>query len=333
MRFGRRLQLFTKLILPVGMLGIAIIIGVIGFMLIEKYNFLDALFMTVITVAAVGFQEVHPLSPAGQVFTMLLIFVNLGLFTYFIALLTRYFLDGEWLRQYKTVKMIDKLENLENHVIVCGFGRNGKEAAQVLHDNHIPFMVIESKIDLESASEFEVKYFLKDDATKDETLIEAGIKKAKAIITTLPVDADNLFVVLTSRQLNSNIAIISRASQDSSVSKLKIAGANNVIMPDKIGGAHMATLVMIPDVVEFISLLTMRNNEAFKVEELVVEKSHMIGDLDLWKNTGCTVLGVKIGQDYLINPPPDYYINPGERVIVMGSELQIDMAKEKLDDR
>lgn len=333
MRFGRRLQLFTKLILPVGMLGIAIIIGVIGFMLIEKYNFLDALFMTVITVAAVGFQEVHPLSPAGQVFTMLLIFVNLGLFTYFIALLTRYFLDGEWLRQYKTVKMIDKLENLENHVIVCGFGRNGKEAAQVLHDNHIPFMVIESKIDLESASEFEVKYFLKGDATKDETLIEAGIKKAKAIITTLPVDADNLFVVLTSRQLNSNIAIISRASQDSSVSKLKIAGANNVIMPDKIGGAHMATLVMIPDVVEFISLLTMRNNEAFKVEELVVEKSHMIGDLDLWKNTGCTVLGVKIGQDYLINPPPDYYINPGERVIVMGSELQIDMAKEKLDDR
>ncbi len=313
-----------------GFLGIAIVIGVIGFMLIEKYNFLDALFMTVITVAAVGFQEVRPLSPAGQVFTIVLIFINLGLFTYFIALLTRYFLDGEWLNQYKSVKMLNKIEHLHNHVIVCGFGRNGKEAAQVLHDNHIPFVVVESKTDMPSDMGFVVSHFLKGDATKDEILIEAGIKRAKAIITTLPVDADNLFAVLTARQLNASISIVSRASQDSSVSKLKIAGANNVIMPDKIGGAHMATLVMIPDVIEFISLLTTRNNEAFRVEELLVENNNVIGELDLWNSTGCTILGIKIAHDYLINPPPDYYISPGEKIIVMGSQSQIDLAKEKL---
>jgi len=327
MHMRQRLFILSKLMVPIRLLGIAIVIGVFGFILIEHYSFLDALYMTVITVAAVGFQEVHPLSPGGKVFVIVLIFFNLGLFTYFIALLTRFFLDGEFIKQYKLVKMHDKIETLSDHVIICGFGRNGKEAAQVLHANHIPFVVVEEREEADGSKDPEVKFRIKGNATRDEVLVEAGIKSARALICTLPVDADNVFAVLTAKQLNPKIRIISRASQDSSVNKLKVAGANNVIMPDKIGGAHMATLVMIPDVLEFIELLTTRSNEQFKVAELLAQKSSVIGELDLWQSTGCTILGIKNPTEYILNPPPDYYLSPGERLIVMGNEQGISDAR------
>ncbi len=325
----KRLNLFKGLYPPLLLLGVLIFIGTIGYVLIEKFNFLEALYMTVITIASVGFQEVKPLSEAGRIFTIFLILINLGLFTYFITLLSRYFFDLEFIKKYKQIKMENKIQQLNKHVIICGFGRNGKESAQVLHDNKIPFVVLEEKNELDADLDFEVTHFMKGDATKDEVLLEAGIKNARALITTLPVDADNLFVVLTAKQLNPEITVISRASQDSSVNKLKIAGATNVIMPDKIGGAHMATLVMLPDVVELLSLMSTKNSDAFKVAELQAQKSISLSELDLWKKTNCTILGIKNqGNNYTVNPPSSYHINPGERLIVMGSEEQISAAKK-----
>jgi voltage-gated potassium channel len=325
----KRLYLFKGLLQPLLLLNSLILVGTIGYMLIEHYSFLDALFMTVITIASVGFNEVKPLSEAGQVFTILLILVNLGLFTYFITLLSRYFFDMELVKKYKMIKMENSIQKLQNHVIICGFGRNGKESAQVLHDNKIPFVVLEEKADLETDLPFEVKYFIKGDATKDEVLLEAGINNAKAIIITLPVDADNLFVVLTAKQLNPKVTIISRASKDSSIKKLKIAGASNVIMPDKIGGAHMATLVMLPDVVELISIMSTKNNSDFRVAELKTQQSISLAELDLWKKTNCTILGIKDATGhYTINPSSSYQINAGQSMIVMGSDAQIANAKK-----
>jgi voltage-gated potassium channel len=325
----KRLNLFKGLFPPLLLMGVLILIGTIGYILIEKFNFLEALYMTVITIASVGFQEVRPLSESGRIFTIFLILINLGLFTYFITLLSRYFFDLEFIKKYKQIKMENKILQLNNHVIICGFGRNGKESAQVLHDNKIPFVVLEEKNELDTDLDFQVIHFMKGDATKDEVLLEAGIKNARALITTLPVDADNLFVVLTAKQLNPGMTVISRASQDSSVNKLKIAGATNVIMPDKIGGAHMATLVMLPDVVELLSLMSTKNSDAFKVAELQAQKSISLSELDLWKKTNCTILGIKDqGNNYTINPPVSYHINPGERLIVMGSEEQINEAKK-----
>lgn len=312
--------LFTPFLLMVGL----IILGITGYNIIEHYTFLEALYMTIITIASVGFSEVKPLSEAGRVFTIFLIVVNLGLFTYFITLLSRYFFNPEFIAKNKKLNMENKIKQLQNHVIICGFGRNGKESAQVLHDNTIPFVVLESKNELEKDLNFEVPYFIKGDATKDEALLEAGIHNARAIITTLPLDADNLFVVLTARQLNPGINIISRASQDSSVKKLKIAGAGNVIMPDKIGGAHMATLVMLPDVAELLSIMSTTTNSGFRVAEIKARKSVSLNDLNLWKKTNCTILGIKNEDNqYTINPPPSYCINPGQSIIVMGSEEEI----------
>ncbi len=324
MYLNKQLKLFVGLFPPIIYLTVLVFVGTIGYMLIEDYYFLEALYMTVITIASVGFSEVKPLGEAGRIFTISLILINLGLFTYFITLLSRYFFDIDFIKAYKLAKMENKIQHLNGHVIICGFGRNGKESAQVLFDNNIPFVVLEEKDDLAKGLNFEVEFFMKGDATKDEVLLEAGIENARALITTLPVDADNLFVVLTAKQLNAGITIISRASQDSSVNKLKIAGASNVIMPDKIGGAHMATLVMLPDVAELLSIMSTKNNSDFRVAELKVQKSITLHELNLWKNTGCTILGIKgEARHYSINPPATYRINPGERLIVMGSDEQI----------
>jgi voltage-gated potassium channel len=329
----KRLKLFKGLLVPLLLLAILTLIATIGYMQIEGYTFLDALYMTVITIGSVGFQEVNPLGSNGKIFTILLIVGNVGLFTYFISLLSRYFFDIDFIKQYKQVKMENKIQQLHNHVIICGFGRNGRQSAQVLHGNKIPFVVLEEKNALDTTIEFEVPFFLNGDGTKDEALIQAGIKKARAIITTLPVDADNLFVVLSARQLNPNITIISRASQDSSVDKLKIAGADNVIMPDKIGGAHMAMLVMQPDVVELLSIMSTRSNSNFCIVELATKKNILLADLDLWNKTNCTILGIKNGtKNYTINPPANYALNQGESLIVMGSHYQIEKAKKLLEN-
>ena len=330
MYWFRRLRYFSGLILPLGLFFILLLTGTFGYMLIEKYSFFDALYMTVITVGTVGYMEVHPLSMAGRVFTVCIILVNIGAFTFFVTYLTRYLLDGEFIRTYKQMKMDNAIQQLRNHVIVCGLGRNGTECAQVLHNNNIPFVVVEEKNEMPDDLPFKVDYFMKGDATKDETLHEAGIEHARAIIATMPIDADNLFMVLTARQLNPNITIISRASQDSSVGKLKIAGANNVIMPDKIGGAQMATLVLNPDVQEMIALMASKNNKQFQLVEMVATKNTSLSDINLWARTGSTLLAVKNANEYILNPGPSFVIHGGERLILMGSEEQLEQAKKLL---
>lgn len=324
----RHLKIFRGLLLPILLLVLLTVLATFVYMWLEGYNLLDALYMTVITIGSVGFQEVRPLSEAGRLFTILLIMLNIGIFSYFITLLSRYFFDLDFAKRYKQLKMEDRIKKLTGHVIICGFGRNGRESAQVLIDNRIPFVVLEEKIPLDPNLNMDVPYYLLGDATKDEVLIEAGILNARAIITTLPVDADNLFVVLSAKQLNPAITVISRASQDSSVNKLKIAGATNVIMPDKIGGAHMATLVMQPDVVELLSLMSTRSNADFRIAELIVKTGCLVGDLDLWAKTNCTILGVKNRQNsYDLNPPANYFVHPRESIIVMGSDEQIQKAR------
>jgi voltage-gated potassium channel len=295
-------------------------------MLIEHYTLLEAVYMTVITVASIGYNEVKPLSDAGRVFTIILIILNLGILTLFITMITRFFVDGDFKRQYKLYKMHNTIQHLHNHVIICGYGRNGREAAHVLNSNKIPFVVVEEK-EVEDESEFALMHYMKGNATSDDTLIEAGLEKAMALIITLPNDADNLLVVLTAKQYNPTIKIISRASRDSSVAKLKVAGATNVIMPDKIGGAHMATMVMNPDAMDLLSLISVRNNDSFRLQELAVSRQNSLGEANIWKNTGCTVLGIKKQKEYFLNPSAEQVIEKGDRLIVMGSDHQIEKVK------
>jgi voltage-gated potassium channel len=294
--------------------------GTAGYMLFESYNFLDALYMTVITLASVGYAEIKPLHPSGRIFTIILILSNLTILTYVLTKVSRFLFDGEFRNLYKQLSMENKIRQMNDHVIVCGGGQNGSEAIKELKKSNIPFVVIDKA---ETSNANDETFFINDDATKDEVLLKAGIKNAKAILITLPNDSENMFVVLTARELNPNITIICRASKDTSVKRLKTAGANNVIMPDKLGGVHMANLVLFPDVKEFIDVMSTYQTHGNRIHSLTPTKRQTMGTLNAWQKSGILVLGVKKPDgEYVINPDSAYIIDLNDRIIVLGNPDQ-----------
>lgn len=305
---------------------VLLVAGTVGYMLLQDFSFLEALYMTTITLASVGFSETRPLNNTGRIFTIILILANLGILTYVVTKISRFLFDGEFIKLYKQLSMEKKIELLENHVIVCGCGQNGSEAIKELRKSHLQFVAIDKN---EPSYISELSYFILDDATQDEVLLRAGIKKAKAILITLPNDAENMFVTLTAKELNPAVTIISRASKDSSVRKLKAAGAHNVIMPDKLGGVHMASLVLFPDVKEFIDVMSTYQNNGNKITELTPTKSQTLHQLNAWQMCGATVLGIKQQNgEYLVNPAGEYLIELTDRIIAIGKREQINSLKK-----
>ncbi|MEQ6123316.1 potassium channel protein [Pseudotenacibaculum sp. MALMAid0570] len=325
----------SKLRNALGLLLLVLTIGVVGYMLMSDYTFVDALYMTVITVSTVGFGEIEPLNEQEKLFTIFLITTSIISFGYTVSAFTEYIVSGQLFQQLKLKKVQKKIEQLEGHTIICGFGRNGKQAMIKLNNYKKQFVIVEKNEEVIKRAEEKGIYNVQGDATTDEVLKRAGIEKAANLITALPSDADNLFVVLTARQLNSNCKIISRASNESSYDKLKIAGANNVIMPDKLGGDHMASLVVTPDVIEFVGRLTIEGETTANLEEISVndlpEKylDKTILDLDLRKKTGCTVIGFKAPEgSYLINPEASIELVKDSHLIVLGRPEQITKLRE-----
>lgn len=314
------------------------LIGTIGYVLIDNYTWFDAFYMTIITVATVGYGEVEPLSNAGKIFTAFLIITSFGTFAYAVSSITKFVFDGEFNDFYKNRKLNASIEKLSDHVIICGFGRNGRQAAQVLKKHNQRFVVVENNQKLtESLNHKFSDLVLFGDGTQDEILIKAGIMRAKALITTLPVDADNVFIVLTARNLNKNLTIISRASEDNSDTKLKIAGANNVIMPDRVGGAHMASLVMKPDVIEFIDTITAEGGNNISLEEISFTnmpealKDKTLKDLEIRNKSGANIIGFKTATgEYIINPSADTRIIANSKLFVLGTPEQIIILKQLL---
>lgn len=312
-------------------------LGVLGFRYVVDYNWIDALYMTVITISTVGFEEVVPLNESGKLFAVALISASAITVAYSISVITEYLVNRNSFEQFKNRKMKKQISKLTDHIIICGFGRNGKQAAQKLAIYDKPFVVIEKNKGLIEKFDEDI-LFVHGNANEDEVLIEAGLERAHSIIVALPNDADNLFVVLSSRQINKQISIISRASQETSYRKLKLAGANNVIMPDKIGGDHMASLVVMPDLVEFLDNLSIIDDKKVNVEEVAIEaitKSSVlqtIKDLDFRNKTGCSIIGYKTPErEYIINPEADTVLKPNSKIIVLGRSEQISALNKMFD--
>ncbi|EGV42606.2 potassium channel protein [Bizionia argentinensis JUB59] len=325
------LNLFrSKIIIAIALLILLLIVGVVGFMVLSDYRWIDALYMTVITITTVGFSEVSPLDDASKIFTVFLILTSVVIVGYAISVITEYILSKNNFEDLKQKKMQKKIDNLSDHIIICGYGRNGKQAANKLMAYNKPFVIIEHNKEIIDKYQSEMMPFVHGNANEDEILIKAGINRATTLISALPNDADNLFVVLSARQINKELIIISRASQETSYTKLKLAGANNVILPDKIGGGHMASLVVVPDLIEFIDNLTAVGKSNVNIEEIEVSKLYdaskikTIRDLDLRKKTGCNVIAYKDGNgDYIINPEAEQELMPNGKIIVLGRPEQI----------
>jgi voltage-gated potassium channel len=325
----KRHHFLRKIYIALSLVVATLIIGISGFIIIEDYTISEAVYSTVIVLSTVGLGAIRTLSEEGRWFVTILILISIGIFAYGISVVSTFVFEGELQRYFKYRKVEKKIEGLKGHVIVCGFGRNGRQACEQLESHGQPFVAIEmnDKI-ISEMHEVSNLLFVEGDATKDEVLLQAGIKHANAIITTLPNDAANVFVVLTARELNPKLKIISRASEDSSERKLKRAGANNVIMPDKIGGTHMATLVTRPDVLEFLDYITGKIN--IRLEEILYSnlndrlKGKSIRELEIRNKTGANIIGFKTDDgDYIVNPEPDTIMKPDAKLFVLGTQQQV----------
>lgn len=319
----------SKLYLALSLMVAVVLCGTLGYRYISDYTWIDALYMTIITMATVGFKEVHPLDDTAKIFTVFLIVASVFILGFAISVLTEYVLGRNSMQLLKKKRVKKKIKNLSDHVIVCGFGRNGMQAAERLKAYKRPFVVIERQREIIERYEEDV-LFVEGDANDDEVLIEAGIDYAQYLIVALPDDAANLFVVLSARQLNQKLFIISRASLVNSQKKLLLAGANKVIMPDKIGGDHMASLVVMPDLITFMDKLSVEGEHTTNLEEVHIEDfadqvdCNTLRDLDLRRRTGCTIIGyIAPDGEYIINPEADFNLAPRSKLIVLGRPEQI----------
>lgn len=324
-------KLYSSLVL----ITLVITFGTIGYTMLSDVDILDALYMTIITMSTVGFREIEDFGASEKLFTIVLILVSIVVYGYSVASLTEYLASSKIFQRLKLRKVQQSIQNLKNHSVVCGYGRNGKQAVAKLKKFNVPCVIIEKDKELIEELDAANMLYVEGDATNDNTLLKAGLKDAKNLITALPSDADNLFVVFSARQLNNNLTIISRASTESSDSKLRMAGANNIIMPDKIGGDHMASLVVTPDLVEFIDKLTISEECSTNLVEIAIDDlpkeflNKTITDLDLRKKTGCTVIGFKSANNtYLINPEANTKLTTGSNLILLGRPEQIQKLHE-----
>ncbi|MDC7996111.1 potassium channel family protein [Altibacter sp. HG106] len=316
----------------IALLLLVFLAGSMGFKWLSGYSWIDAIYMTIITVTTVGFKEVQPLSTADKIFTSILIITSIFIVGYAIKVITEYVLSKNEIGNFKRKKVKEKIDSLRQHVVVCGYGRNGKQAVQKLQDYKKDFVIIEMDEDLADRSDDDNDLlFVVGNAIEDDVLKEAGIERADSLICALPSDADNLFIVLSARQINPKLKIISRATEDTSFQKLKLAGADNVILPDKIGGDHMANLVVTPDLVEFLDNLSVSGvQDSINVEQIPFEKmcphgkEMAIQDLDVRKKTGCSIIGYKSPDgNYIVNPEPSLIVRKDSKLILIGRPNQI----------
>jgi voltage-gated potassium channel len=322
---------FYKVYFFLLLLFFVIALGTIGFKIIEQWSWVNCFYMTIITISTVGFSEVESLSVYGKLFTSALIISSFGVFAYSVNSITNFIAKGEYRKYLVGYKFNKKVKKMKDFVIICGFGRVGQQLAEDLVLFGRSFVIIENNDQIIEENHNKKNYlFLKGDATNDDVLIQAGILNCHALITCLPKDADNLFVVLTARSMNDDVKIISRASQNSSVNKLKMAGASNVIMPDVIGGSHMASLISNPDVVEFLDVIKIQgingvNIETISFNELPEEfRNKTIGQLEAKRITGVTIVGFKTPEgQYIINPDYEIEVVPMSKLFVLGNTAQI----------
>ncbi len=323
---------FSNIFFFIFLLLLVIGIGTTGYMFIQKWSAVDSFYMTIITISTVGFREVGDLTVAGKLFTAFLIITSFGTFAYAVTSITAYLVGGKYRKYLKEYKLMKELEKLNDHVIICGFGRVGIQVAKDLCAHGTKFVVIESNEEvIKYHEDLKGYYFIKGDSTDDINLEKAGVKNAKAMICCLPKDADNLYIVLSGSELNSKLLIISRATSQSTKRKLKRAGAHNVILPDAVGGSHMASLISNPDVMEFLDIIRVQGYNGANIESIAFSelpdqfKNKTIGQLEAKRLTGVTIIGFKTPDgEYVINPDFEIEVVPHSKLFVLGNQEQIE---------
>lgn len=314
-------------------------VGTIGYVFLEGWPVLDAFYMTVITISTVGFGEIRAISDTGRLFTALLIVSGVGAAAYTFSSVADYIVAGELRGVLRRQRMESRIRKMENHYIVCGYGRVGTQVAQELSASDVEIVLIDKAI--ERFEELEAAGILTvvGDAAEDAVLLQAGIERAAGLCACLPEDADNVFVALTARTLNPKLTIISRANTQENERKLRIAGADHVINPYSISGHRMARQLMHPNVVEFMDVVMRRGQVELLIEEIRVNDAstvtnRTIAECDIRRRTGANILAVRRpGGKTFTTLGGDFVLMAGDVMITLGMPEQLDALAALADDR
>lgn len=315
-----------KIILLSLALILTLLLGIFGYHLIEKYNYLDSFYMTLITITTVGFQEIEPLSPAGKILTSVIIVCGVTIFTYSIGTLLKLIVEGEVAKLIGKSRRVKMISSSKGHYIICGYGRIGSLIASELKSNGFHFIIIDK--DSTNNEEFKKnKYlFVTGDATDEDILNSANISKARGIITCVKDDSDNVYICLTARSINPDIFIMARGSDEKSKIKLKNAGANKVLLPYLIGGQRMAQAIIRPTVVDFLDIATMDRGLGLVMEEVYADDTPaLIGknliESNIRKNYGAMIVSIKKTDGQMIfNPESSEIIERGDVLVLLAKK-------------
>jgi voltage-gated potassium channel len=321
-----------------GIIALVVIIatGTVGYLLIEGWSFLDSLFMTITTITTVGYDEVHPLSDGGRIFSSFLIVGGVGGALYALTAIVAYVVEGEFGTTLGRRQMKNKIGKLKEHFIICGYGRVGQEIANVFTEEKVPFVVIDINKDRIAYAEESNRLYLFADATNDDVLREAGIERARGLVVAVDGDAESTYITLSARQLQPDLFIEARSTGSEAEAKLKRAGADRIISPNNIGARRMAMLALRPSVVDFIDTVTYRSGRELQMENIAVNEDSALAGLaveDARRRTRVNILAINKKSGRIVtNPIAEEKLETGDILIAMGTIEQL-ISLEKVCQR
>ena len=305
------------------------IIGTVGFHFIEGWSFIDSFYTTIATLSTVGYGDFSPETTAGKFFTVFIIIFGVGMMFYSLVLMAETFIEARVRNLLGRGKLEKIIEKMNNHYIICGGGRIGFLICRELMAGKMPCVLIDNNPEVIQKAQDEGFIYCKGDATQDKVLIEAGIKRAKGIVCVLPSDAENLYVILTAKELNQKIYIMARSEEEESEHRLLRAGADRVMSPYTLGGVRMAMAILRPAMLDFIEITTSRQSLELRMEEISICKgspfiSQSLEDSGIRKRYGLIIVAVKKDSGKMIfNPMANYIIAEGDRLIAMGEDENV----------
>ena len=321
-------MMIKRLVIAFILLGFVFLSGISGYMLIEGWDFLDSIYMTVITIASVGYMEVNPLSPQGRIFTIFLIIFGMGVLLFGISTFTAFLVEGELSEMLRRRKMDKRISELKGHYIVCGIGGIGRHILNELHKTGRPFVAIDKNEEVCRTLREKEILLVCGDATSSAVLKAANAEYAKGVFCALHSDAENLLLILTAKGINPDLRIVAKAEEDESENKMRKAGADGIVLPEFIGGLRMASEMIRPEAVSFLDKMLKSSEEVFRVEDInITSDSQLIGktlkNSGLLDKKGIAVAAVRKGDRYMFNPPENEILETGDAIILIGETKSV----------